>query len=258
MSATSSDLTGRVAVVTGGASGMGAATVGLLAANGVRVVATDVSEVGREVADRHGAHFVEQDVSDPATWTSLRNFISETYGRLDIMVNNAGIIVANPIDQLDLALWHQVIGVNLTGTALGCQFAIGLMRENPGGPSGSIINIASTTAYAGMPSDAGYVASKGGVRALNRAVAVLCGRQGLNIRSNCVIPGATDTGIVERAAELNPGVRDRLAAMSPLSRVGQPIDIAEAVLFLASDRSNFMTGSDVIVDGGALAVHPGY
>lgn len=248
-----------MAVVTGGASGIGAATVELLASHGARVVATDVNvDAGREVAARHGAVFVEQDVSDPGGWESLRALMTGSYGRLDVMVNNAGIIVSNPIDEFDLAAWQKVIGVNLTGMALGCHFAIGLMRGNPDGPSGSIVNIASTTAVAGIPSDAGYVASKGGVRSLSRSVAVLCARRGYGIRSNCILPGATDTGIVERASNANPAVRETLAAMSPLSRVGQPVDIAEAVMFLASHRSSFVTGTDLLVDGGALAVHPGY
>jgi NAD(P)-dependent dehydrogenase (short-subunit alcohol dehydrogenase family) len=253
------ELEGKVAVVTGGASGMGAATVELLAAEGARVVSTDVSvESGRRVADACGATFVEQDVSDAAGWESLKALVTGEFGRLDVMVNNAGIIVSNPIDEFDLAQWQKVIGVNLTGVALGCHFAIGLMRKNPGGSSGSIVNVASTTAMAGIPSDVGYVASKGGVRALNRSVAVLCARRGYGIRSNCILPGATDTGIVDKAAAAAPGVRERLTSMSPLSKIGRPVDIAQAVLYLASDRSDFVTGTDLLVDGGALAVHPGY
>ena len=174
------------------------------------------------------------------------------------MVNNAGIVAANPVDELDLATWDRVIGINLTGVVLGCHHTISLMRANPGGSSGSIINIASTTAIAATPNDIGYVAAKGGVRSLSRSVAVLCARRGFNIRSNCVIPGAIDTGITERAARTRPTIRDELATMSPLGRIGQPSDIANAVLFLASDQSSFVTGSDLLVDGGALAVHPGY
>jgi 3(or 17)beta-hydroxysteroid dehydrogenase len=256
---TDRSLEGKVAVVTGGASGMGAATVALFAQAGALVVVTDVDVAkGEAVAAAAGARFVRQDVSRADEWDALRALVLGDYGRLDVMVNNAGIIVNNPIDQFDLELWHRVIGINLTGPVLGCHFAVEVMSANPGGPGGSIINVASTTAITAIPNDVGYVAAKGGVRSLSRSVAVLCARQGLGIRSNCIIPGAIDTGITERAAHVDPNVRDRLAKMSPLGRIGQPADIANAMLFLASDASSFVTGTDVLVDGGALALHPGY
>ena len=256
---TSNTLDGKVAIVTGGASGMGAATVALFAASGARVICTDVDvDKGEAVASATGARFVRQDVSDPEGWNALRVLVAADYGRLDVMVNNAGIIVNNPIDEFDLALWQRVIGINLNGPVFGCHFAIGLMKTNPGGSSGSIINVSSTTAITAIPNDIGYVAAKGGVRSMSRSVAVLCARNGLGIRSNCIIPGAIDTGITERAALVNPGTRERLAKMSPLGRMGQPTDIANAMLFLASEASSFVTGTDILVDGGALALHPGY
>ena len=125
MPATSNDLDGKVAIVTGGTSGMGAATVALLARHGARVVSTDVNvELGRSVADAVGADFVEQDVSDRAGWIVLREQVAAACGRLDVMVNNAGIVTANPVDQLDLATWDLVIGINLTGVVLGCHHTI--------------------------------------------------------------------------------------------------------------------------------------
>lgn len=257
---TANTLDGKVAIVTGGASGMGAATVALFAEQGARVICTDVDvDKGQAVAAATGARFVRQDVSDQSSFAELGRIIGDDYGRLDVMVNNAGIIVNNPIDEFDVALWQRVIGINLNGPVFGCHFAIGMMRNNPGGSSGSIINVASTTAIAAVPNDVGYVASKGGVRSMSRSVAVLCARNGYAIRSNCVIPGAIDTGITDRAVQRSgDAVRERLAKMSPLGRIGQGSDIAQAMLFLASDGSTFVTGTDILVDGGALALHPGY
>lgn len=253
-------LVGKVCVVTGGASGMGAATVALFRRHGGVVVVTDVDEArGEAVAAATGAEFRHQDTSEPGGWEALAEHVAITHGRLDVLVNNAGIVVDNPIDEFDLALWERVIGINLTGVALGCRAAVELMRQNPGGPAGSIINVASTTAFTAIPNDIGYVAAKGGVVALSRSVAALCARKGYGIRSNCIVPGAIDTGIVARAvARRGEGVRAHLATMSPLGRIGQPDDIAQAMLFLAGDGSAFVTGTEIRVDGGALAIHPGY
>lgn len=252
-------LAGRVAIVTGGASGMGAATVRRLVAEGVSVVSTDVDvEQGEAVAGAAGAEFVAHDVSDPEQWQPVVDRALNSFGRLDIMVNNAGIVRRGTIADVSMETWAEVIGVNLTGVMLGCKHAIAAMQQNPGGSSGSIINIASTTAFTAIPSDVSYVASKGGVRSMSKSVAVYCGQQGLNIRCNAIIPGATDTGIIASAAARQPGVREHLATISPLGRMGTPDDIAAAVVFLASDDSSFMTGADLMVDGGALAVHPGY
>ncbi|MEM8748605.1 MAG: SDR family oxidoreductase [Actinomycetota bacterium] len=252
------ELDGRVALVTGGASGIGAATVRRLAADGASVVSTDVTtEAGRTVAAEVGATFVEHDVSDPAAWERVMSVVAEQ-GRLDVCVNNAGIVGGGDIGSIPLDRWHMVLDVNLTGVMLGCQHAITAMRENPGGPSGSIINVSSTSAITAIPTDVAYVASKGAVRSMSRSVAVWCGQQGLAIRCNTVIPGATDTGIIETASERAPGIRDHLATISPLGRMGTPDDLANGIAFLASDRSSFVTGTDLLVDGGALAVHPGY
>jgi 3(or 17)beta-hydroxysteroid dehydrogenase len=253
------NLTDQVAVVTGGASGIGAATVRRLRSEGVHVVTTDVQgELGLMVADEAGATFMHQDVSDPESWAMVIERTMSDHGRLDIMVNNAGITGRGSIADVELDSWHRIIAVNLTGVMLGCRHAIAAMRENPGGSSGSIINIASTTAFAALPGDVAYTASKGGVRSLTKSVATWCAQQGLNIRCNAIIPGATDTGLVERAAKRTPGVREHLATMSPLGRIGTPDDIAGAVVFLAGTDSGFVTGSDLFVDGGALAIHPGY
>lgn len=250
------DLSGKTAIVTGAASGIGAATAKRLCDDGATVVATDVqSDLGRKTADDIGAHFFEQDVGDAEGWTEIADQVKRDHGRLDILVNNAGLTIGQSIEDIDLASWNHGLQVLLTGTMLGCQNAIRIMKTNPGGSSGSIINIASTTAYTALPHDVTYTAAKSGVRMLTKSVAVYCGQQGYDIRCNTVIPGATDTAILK---PLPDEVKAAVAATSPLNRLADPAETAAAIAFVASDECKFMTGSELTVDGGALAVHPGF
>ena len=252
-------LEGKTAIVTGGASGIGAAIVKRFADEGARVLSTDVqAKLGQQVADAAGALFMEQNVSSAEDWTKLMDKAGAEFGRLDILVNNAGIVIGQSIEDVDLDSWHHLLGINLTGVMLGCQNAIRMMKANPDGSSGSIINIASTSAFAALPGDVTYTASKSGVRMLSKSVAVHCAQAGYNIRCNNLVPGATHTAIIDEAAKTVPGMMDMVAAMSPLNRVGQGADLAGAAVYLASDDAAFVTGSDMLVDGGMLAVHPGY
>lgn len=252
-------LAGKVAIVTGGASGIGAATVKRFVEEGARVLSTDVQEaLGQSVATEAGALFQVQDVSDPQGWDLIMTETQNAFGRLDILVNNAGIVIGKNIEEVDLESWHHLLGINLTGVMLGCQKAIAMMKENAGGSSGSIINIASTSAFAALPGDVTYTASKSAVRMLSKSVAVHCAHNGLNIRCNNLVPGATHTAIIDAAAKVVPNMLEMAAAMSPMKRIGQGSDLAAAAVFLASDDSAFVTGSDLLVDGGMLAVHPGY
>ena len=256
-------MTGRLqdktAIITGGASGIGAAMVARFVEEGANVLSTDVQlELGREVADKAGAIFMEQDVSIEAGWRAVMDRVQSDFGRLDVLVNNAGIVMGKSIEDVDLESWHKLLGINLTGVMLGCQNAIRVMKHNPGGSSGSIINIASTSAFAALPSDVTYTASKSGVRMLTKSVAVHCAQAGQNIRCNNIVPGGTHTGIIDAASEAVPEIYDMVAAMSPLNRMGQGADIAAAAVYLASNDAAFVTGSDMLVDGGMLAVHPGY
>ncbi|MEP5764232.1 MAG: SDR family oxidoreductase [Halieaceae bacterium] len=254
-----SRLQDKVAIITGGASGMGAAMVKRFAAEGAKVISTDMNTAdGETIAAAAGASFKAQDVSSPEGWTELMDAVKADYGRLDVLVNNAGIVTGKSIEEVDLDTWQRVLGVNLSGVMLGCQSAIALMKHNPGGSSGSLINIASTTAFAALPSDVGYTAAKSGVRMMSRSIAVYCGQQGLNIRCNNIIPGAIHTGIIDGAMEEFPEILQHLAGISPLNRIGQGEDIAGAAVYLASEDASFVTGSDLTVDGGCLAVHPGY
>lgn len=255
----SGQLEGKVAIVTGGASGIGAATVERFVQEGAKVLSTDVQEsLGQSVADEVGAMFMAQDVSDPEAWDRVMAKIQSEYGRLDILVNNAGIVIGKNIEDVDLESWHHLLDINLTGVMLGCQKAIAAMKRNSGGSSGSIINIASTSAFAALPGDVSYTASKSAVRMLSKSVAVHCAQSGLNIRCNNLVPGATHTAIIDTAAESVPGMVEMAAAMSPMNRIGQGSDLAGAAVYLAGDDSSFVTGSDLLVDGGMLAVHPGY
>lgn len=255
----SGQLEGKVAIVTGGASGIGAATVERFVQEGAKVLSTDVQEsLGQSVADEVGAMFMAQDVSDPEAWDRVMAKIQSEYGRLDILVNNAGIVIGKNIEDVDLESWHHLLDINLTGVMLGCQKAIAAMKRTSGGSSGSIINIASTSAFAALPGDVSYTASKSAVRMLSKSVAVHCAQSGLNIRCNNLIPGATHTAIIDTAAESVPGMVEMAAAMSPMNRIGQGSDLAGAAVYLAGDDSSFVTGSDLLVDGGMLAVHPGY
>lgn len=257
------DLAGKVAIVTGCASGFGAATVRRLRGDGAEVLGTDVDAVrGAAACAEAGALFAVQDVAARGDWPQIIARAREAFGRLDILVNNAGIVSGAAIgegeDEAMFAAWDRVLAVNLTGTMAGCRAAIAAMRANPGGAKGAIVNIASTSAIAALPGDPGYSASKAGVLALTRSVATWCARHGLAIRCNAVIPGATMTGILAEAEAQTPGLIAAVARTSPLGRLADPAETAAAIAFLASDECPFMTGAELRVDGAALAIHPGF
>ena len=257
------DLSGKVAIVTGCASGIGAATMKRLRADGAEVLGTDIdADKGQAVAEACDAAFAVQDVADRDRWPGIVAIARERFERLDILVNNAGIVSGASIGEADddalFAAWDRVMAINLTGTMAGCRAAIMAMRENPAGPSGSIVNIASTTALVPLPTDVGYSASKGGVRVLSKSVATWCAQQGLAIRCNTVIPGATETGILDATEAEMPGFKAQVAKTSPMNRLADPAETAAAIAFLASDECPFMTGAELLVDGGALSIHPGF
>jgi len=257
------DLSGKVAIVTGCASGIGAATVRRFVADGARVLGTDLDAArGKALCHELGAGFAVQDVSDRALWPVVVARAVEEFGRLDILVNNAGMVSGAGIGDLDdeamFGAWDKVLAVNLTGTMAGCRAAIAAMKANPGGAKGAIVNIASTTAIAPLPTDVGYSASKAAVRALSKSVATWCAKAGLAIRCNTVIPGATHTGIPDAAEEHMPGLMAAVAKTSPLNRLADPAETAAAIAFLASDECPFMTGADMLVDGAAMSIHPGF
>ncbi len=253
-------LAGKVALITGGASGMGAATVKRFVAEGARVVFGDVQEaLGVALAAETGAVFVPHDVTDEAAWADVMALIAKDFGRLDFTLNNAGILSYKSIEETELATWKRVLDVNLTGVMLGCRSSIALMKENPGGSLGSIANVSSIGGFIGLATDAAYTASKGAVRLLSKSVAVHCARAGLNIRCNSIHPGVIDTPIhtpVVSTMDDPAAFSAFMGNMAPVGRMGTGDDIAGAALFLASDDSSYVTGTEILVDGGLLAGVP--
>ncbi|MET1016947.1 MAG: glucose 1-dehydrogenase [Leifsonia flava] len=240
------DLEGRVALVTGGARGLGEAYVRSLHAAGARVVIADLlEEEGAALAAELGERAVFQavDVTDEAAWERVVAASVAAFGSLDVLVNNAGIANAAPIEHLTLAKWNAVIAVNLTGVFLGCRAVVPQMKAQG---SGSIINISSVEGMRGSPGLHGYTASKFGVRGLSQSLAVELGASG--IRVNSVHPGLIMTDMTTR---IDPARID-----IPLGRPGVPDDVAGTIVFLASDASRFTSGAEFVVDGGMIAGIP--
>lgn len=250
-------LKGKVCLVTGAASGIGEATARLFAGEGTYLVLTDVQDgPGEVLSEELGASYHHQDVAEEAGWVDLADRIKAEHGRLDVLVNNAGIFMPGTIEETDLDLWNRVLTVNLTSVMLGCREAIRIMKDNPGGPSGSIVNVSSITGFIGLASGAAYTASKGGVRLLTKSVAVHCAREYRNIRCNSVHPGTIDTPMNQVAFDASDdpaGMRAFFETVQPIGRMAGPEEIAEGIAFLASDAASFTTGTELVIDGGWLA-----
>ena len=239
----------KVAIVTGAASGIGRGCARLLVAEGARVVCADRDERGAEVAAEIGATFRKLDVTDETGWQQLVDDTVREFGRLQILVNAAGVAVWGDIERTTLEQWRFVNGVNAEGTFLGCRAAIGAMKAT----GGSIVNLSSV---AGLVADAdapAYCASKGAVRLLTKSVALHAARKGYNVRCNSVHPSFIDTPMVDAVCASNPKMRTAVEKAAPLGRIGEVDDVAQAVLYLASDESKFVTGAELVVDGGLTA-----
>ncbi|MCP2370932.1 3alpha(or 20beta)-hydroxysteroid dehydrogenase [Agromyces terreus] len=240
------DLGGRVALVTGGARGLGEAYARALHAAGARVVIADLlRDEGETLAAELGvdACFVPLDVTDEESWASAVEAALEAFGAVDVLVNNAGIANAAPLEHYSLEKWNAVIAVNLTGVFLGCRAVVPVMKAQG---SGSIINISSVEGMRGSPHLVGYTASKFGVRGLSQALAVELGASG--IRVNSVHPGLILTDMTTR---IDPAKLD-----IPLGRPSVPDEVAGTIVFLASDASSFTSGAEFVVDGGMIAGIP--
>ncbi|HYZ98405.1 MAG TPA: glucose 1-dehydrogenase [Acidimicrobiales bacterium] len=239
-------LDGKVAVISGGARGQGAAEARLFAAEGARVVVGDVlDDEGRAVAAELGpeAAYAPLDVTDEAGWAAVVELAEERFGPVDVLVNNAGILQFQALHKMDLADFERILRVNLTGVFLGMKAVVPSMVRAGGG---SIVNISSTAGLQGLPGLGAYVASKWGVRGLTKTAAIDLGPKG--IRVNSVHPGGIDTPMLEGTDPEAPFYK-RL----PVARMGRPEEAARAVLFLASDESSYTTGAELTVDGGATA-----
>jgi len=248
---------GKVALVTGGASGLGQASAERLAEEGALVVLSDVNvEGGMRVAEAiaatgAAASFVEQDTTSEDGWDATVAEVLSRHGKLDVLFNNAGVgrLDGSFIDGMSMEIWRKTLAVNLDGVFLGLRAAIRAMKRGEGG---SIINTSSIYGIVGALGAAAYNASKGGVRTLTKAAALECARDGSGIRVNSVHPGHIETPMIAPRVETEE-LRAALTAMYPVGHLGEPLDIANAVLFLASDESKFMTGAELVVDGGFTA-----
>jgi NAD(P)-dependent dehydrogenase (short-subunit alcohol dehydrogenase family) len=250
-------LEGKIALITGAGApaGIGYATALRMAQEGAKVVLTDLNEEGvarcaAALADAgHDAVGLAHDVADASAWDASMSAVLARHGRLDILVNNAGIAVLGPADQLTLEQWRRQIDVNLTSTFLGCRAALAQLRRQGGG--GAIVNVSSVAGLVGMPGCAAYAASKGGVRLMTKAIATECAAEG--VRVNSVHPGVIMTDIQKVAERDNPGVGEKIQATIPMRRMGDPSDIAAAIAFLASSDARYVTGTEIVVDGGLTA-----
>jgi 3(or 17)beta-hydroxysteroid dehydrogenase len=257
----------KVAIITGAAGGLGQAQALLLAREGAKVVLTDIietepAETVEEIRRGGGeAIFVRHDVTSEHDWSEVIKQTLSSFGRLDVLVNNAGILMSKAIADMSLEDWRRVMSINLDGVFLGTKHAIGAMKKSGGG---SIVNMSSVGGLVGMPADSSaYCASKGGVRLFTKASALQCSKLGhdYNIRVNSVHPGFILTSMLEKVMRASVAItgcsyeeaKKIREGSTMLGRLGEPADVAYAVLYLASDESKYVTGAELVVDGGYTA-----
>jgi 3(or 17)beta-hydroxysteroid dehydrogenase len=246
----------RIALITGGASGIGLTAAKLFADEGATVVLTDRDAAAAKAAvARLGPRASHRtlDVTREADWIAVTDDVVRGLGRVDILVNNAGVALFKDIEATTLDEWRALMAVNLDGVFLGCKHAIRVMKERGGG---TIVNMSSVAGMIGYGSLAAYGTSKAGVRLLTKTVALHCARKGYNIRCNSVHPSFAETPMLDAiiASARDPQkMADHCTNAAPLGRLAQPIEVARAILFLASDESAFTTGAELTVDGGLTA-----
>jgi NAD(P)-dependent dehydrogenase (short-subunit alcohol dehydrogenase family) len=252
-------IAGKVALVTGAASGIGLATAELFTCEGATVILSDIDDMpGQAAAARIGGCYLHQDVASEEEWIGVLKTIRDRHARLDILVNNAGMAIGGDITGLSLVDWRRQQAINVEGVFLGIKHALPLMRENGGG---AIVNVASTVALTGSGNLVSYAATKGAVRSLTRSVALQCAARKDGVRVNAVYPGIIDTpiyGQFEGTPKTNadgsrPLARDPEALSArfvPVGVPGTPQDIAAGILYLASDDARYVTGTELVIDGG--------
>ena len=254
---------GKLALVTGAAQGLGAAHCTALAREGAKVLCTDINEAGAQATaaainaeiGAGTAFSMRHDVTSPEDWDAAIDLAKDALGGLSVLVNNAGVGVRGNIETCTLEEWRRGFAINVESVFLGCQKALPLMKDNQ---PGSIINISSIAGLIASDTMPGYNASKAAVWMLSKSVALYCGKMGWNIRCNSVHPTFVNTpildGMVASTGREKSVIMDKLARQIPLKRVGEPREIADGVLFLASDESSFMTGAELKLDGGISAM----
>jgi len=260
---------GKVALVTGAARGLGAEAAKRLAQAGASVLLTDIlDDQGRETADKivsagGQAHYIHHDVTSEEDWKAAVEEATTRFGGLDILVNNAGIYFNRPIAEISLTDWRQMMGINVDGVFLGCREALPAIQKRAGQwrGGGSIINLSSVAGLIGASGGSAYHASKGAVRLLTKSMALEGAEGDAKVTCNSVHPAVIDTNMGRDLVgqfSANMGVTDNEATelvtmLHPLGRLGMPEDVANAVVFLASEDSAFMTGAEIVVDGGMTA-----
>lgn len=246
-------LKNKVAIVTGAAGGMGASIAKLFAEEGAKVIATDIQEEKLKtwvtIAKNEGLliEYVKHNVTSETDWNKVTEKAMELFGKINILINNAGIY-PGPVDceSTSIDLWGKVISVNLTGPYIGCKTTIPYIRKAGGG---AIVNIASIAGLVGGNGTA-YSASKGGLVLLGRDLAICLAKD--KIRVNTICPGGVLTPMTEAVLK-TPGMEETIKNSTPLGRIGMPLEIAQGALYLASDESTFTTGTELVIDGGAVA-----
>ncbi|WP_434665529.1 SDR family oxidoreductase [Paraburkholderia sp. A3BS-1L] len=245
-------LTGKIAVITGAASGVGKCDALLFAAEGARVVLTDVNEeAGRAVAAQIGdaALFVRHDIASESGWNDVFGAAQKQFGAPNVLVNNAAILQLGSIEDATLEQWQRVLRINAEGYFLGCQAAVRAMKEK----GGSIVNMSSVAALGGLGAFCAYSASKGAVTAMTRSIAAHCKQQGYKIRANTIHPDGILTPMTEPFFGSAEAGRPQITeSVDPRARMCLPEDIAQLVLFLASDESRFINGSEYRIDNAQM------
>ena len=244
----------KVCLITGGTGGIGYASAELMCKEGGKVVITDIRPVEGEAAAQtlrdqgYDAAFIEQDVTSESRWPEVIAEVVALYGRLDVLVNNAGVGAGTDLEESDLAHWRFVQSVNMEAVFMGTQNAVKQMKLNGGG---SIINISSIEGIIGDPRSAAYNASKGGVRLFTKSAALYCAEKKYNIRVNSVHPGFTKTPMAESVGDLfGPADMERIKHEIVIGHMAEPVDQANGILYLASDEARYVTGTELIIDGG--------
>lgn len=247
------DLAGRVAAVTGAASGIGKATCLALAGAGAKVIALDRDLAGAEAVAaevKGAAHAL--DVTSAAEWQAVAEWIESAFGRLDVLVNSAGIAISDSVGDTSIANYHKTFAINVEGTLLGMQVALKFMTEQG---QGAIVNLSSTASLKGNPIMASYGASKASVSHFTRSAALQQARTGNDIRINAVLPGLIETAMADDFYDIfgKIGSPDAVRSVFTTGRSGRPEEVADVILFLASDRASFVSGASIVVDRAASA-----